>query len=693
MVLVTKTLMMQPDSEEQIPTPPNSSAPSATATTIWTQTNVNPDGRLQVSKVLRSGINSTSVNSTPQPSPTPISEILKQLRTLRKPTPVLESWQNIFRTLRRHWTTVGRRIAATLPTPLPHPTADRTGLTPDAQIIQNLIDALKKYLNGTREQLFYFDWSKYRFLENPEYKTVEDIPFHKVYEEFLSHYVYADTTRYVIDLKKDIDRDLGLDSLYYSYDIIRRVYRGYVEAVISQLNCTKAIVQQVTTRRDGRADIKRVLDNARKKCIDPINATLNATTRLTTYVVTRQILRYLYDTYFLRKESRQRYTLPLTPVQFPICKHNEPSPINIHTNQGRKSTLTSYKFGDAAYRLNRFFISFPQDGSTLLSVGIVDGERLDESSVKLTGVAVKGQHLTFPNHAHSHCKDWKSQGSEHRLDSKGGQMELQMIFTIAGSADPIKYWHVLARVQNRLFQFREKLVIILSVLVDALETEEDVIRKIEEEGTQQDPYLFEPFTQAAYHFRKEREDHSEQDEPRGYVSMDPVFRFIDFIPKTKSKFYTYRGSLSWPPCFGYVIWSVYEQRLYISKRQFDEFIKIPAFGMANHNRASDNFRREDQITVEEEKRVNIDYATLQNLINKRTVDRFILEGIHDHTPEGDDALVDEAVYYLDSEGISQKKGGGTCAATTTLALLSTIYGAARDRYYNECSYSFTYFTI
>ncbi|ODM92338.1 hypothetical protein Ocin01_14343 [Orchesella cincta] len=148
-------------------------------------------------------------------------------------------------------------------------------------------------------------------------------------------------------------------------------------------------------------------------------------------------------------------------------------------------------------KLNNFF---------LVSVGIVDGERLDESSVKLTGGAVKGQHLTFQTMLIRIARDWKSQGSEHRLDSKGGQMELQMIFTIAGSADPIKYWHVLARVQNRLFQFREKLVIILSVLVDALETEEDVIRKIEEEGTLQDPYLFEPFTQAVYHFRKERED-------------------------------------------------------------------------------------------------------------------------------------------------------------------------------------------
>lgn len=47
-------------------------------------------------------------------------------------------------------------------------------------------------------------------------------------------------------------------------------------------------------------------------------------------------------------------------------------------------------------------------------------------------------------------------------------MELQMVFTISASADPIKYWHILARVQNRLFQFREKLVVVIAVLVDVL---------------------------------------------------------------------------------------------------------------------------------------------------------------------------------------------------------------------------------
>lgn len=47
-------------------------------------------------------------------------------------------------------------------------------------------------------------------------------------------------------------------------------------------------------------------------------------------------------------------------------------------------------------------------------------------------------------------------------------MELQMVFTISASADPIKYWQILARVQNRLFQFREKLVVVIAILVDVL---------------------------------------------------------------------------------------------------------------------------------------------------------------------------------------------------------------------------------
>ncbi|CAL8143318.1 unnamed protein product [Orchesella dallaii] len=530
----------------------------------------------------------------------------------------------------------------------------------DSKVVQGTIDALNFFMKRTNQSL------------TPDiYPTIDDVPFNKVYEGFMEHYYYADTTRYLVDAQNRTGRP---QTLYPIYDLIRHVYRGYVRAVIAQLKCTKAIVDQVTTRRAGK-DIQRVLNNAKKKCIDPIRADPNFNPA-TQYVVGEDTLKLLYNMYFDRKESRQRYTLPLTPVEFPICKHNEPSPIDINTKKGRKSSLTSYKFGDAAYRLNRFFIMFPTDGSTLLSVGMVKAERLDGSSIWLSGGAVKGQRLTFQTMLIRFGRDWKSQGSEHLLDSKAGQMELQMIFTTSGSADELKYWQVLASVQNRFFQFREKLVIILSVLVDALPTEQDVIERIEREGTHQDPYLFEPFAQAAYYFRKERETHSNQDEPRGYVSIDPLFRFIDFIPKTKSRFYTYRGSLSWPPCFGYVIWSVYQQRLYISKRQFDEFIKIPAFGQADHNRASDNFRLMKQIYVEEEHDPNLAYEQRQNLVKKRTVDRHILEGIHDPDPVGGSALVDEAVYYLTDD--NGAKGTGQDMILPTLATLSSIYANKRQ---------------
>ncbi|CAL8127579.1 unnamed protein product [Orchesella dallaii] len=540
----------------------------------------------------------------------------------------------------------------------------------DVEVITQIIDALDAYLIGSEAELMHGRDP------NPNYTTIEEVPFYKVYEEFFLHYMFGDPTRWA-DSRKDHPVYPILHGLY---DVIRALFRTYVTVVKRQLICTRDIAEYSDTKRDG-VDVTKLLESVYKTCVE--NQVINTSTEIIYhYAVPKEKLRELYDDYFMRKESRHSYSLPITPIKFPICNHQEPSPINIITNQGRKNSLTSYRFGNAAYRLNRFFIMFPVDGSTLLSVGIVDGERLDESAVTLTGGAVKGQHLSFQTMLIRFGRDWKSLGSEHQFDGKGGQMELQMIFTIAGSADPIKYWQVLARVQNRIFQFREKLVIILSILVDVLETDDDVMKKIETEKTKQDPYLFEPFTQAAYHFRVEREQNPEQEEPRGYVSSDPFFRLIDFIPKTNSKFYTYRGSLSWPPCFGYVIWSVYEQRLYISKRQFDEFIRIPAFGMVDHNRASENFRMMTQIYVEEENDPNLAYNERKRLIEKRTIERHILEGIHVADSGSDDTLVDEAVYYLDSDsGVAGVKVEGvSCpaknAVISTATLLSTMYSRA-----------------
>jgi len=53
---------------------------------------------------------------------------------------------------------------------------------------------------------------------------------------------------------------------------------------------------------------------------------------------------------------------------------------------------------------------------------------------------------------------------------------------------------------------------------------------------------------------------------RKFESRDAIFRLRKFIPKN-SRHYTYRGSLTHPPCFSHVIWSVFEDPLDISTEQ------------------------------------------------------------------------------------------------------------------------------
>jgi len=236
-------------------------------------------------------------------------------------------------------------------------------------------------------------------------------------------------------------------------------------------------------------------------------------------------------------------------------------------------------------------------------------------------------------------------------------MEIQMIFTLAGSADDIKYWHIMARVQNQLFQFRGKLMIILSVLVDVVKDDDTLIKKIEDEKLNQDPYLFEPMAQAAYRFRKEWQINSGADVPRGYESKEPTFRLADFIPKVESHYYTYRGSLTWPPCFGYVLWSVFEKRLYMSKRQFDQFARIPAWGISDTDLLSGNYREFKDIYIEEEKTPGISFSDAQALIAKRTLNRPILDGIQyplsSKDTEKKAGIVDDDGYYNDDAIISR----------------------------------------
>ena len=162
----------------------------------------------------------------------------------------------------------------------------------------------------------------------------------------------------------------------------------------------------------------------------------------------------------------------------------------------------------------------------------------------------------------------------------------------------------------------------------------------------QDPYLFEPLAQAAYHFRKTWDAHG--DSPRGFVSNEPSFRLTDFIPRETGQFYTYRGSLTWPPCFGYVVWSVYQLPLYMSKRQFDQFAQIPAETITDTGLFAENRRTFSQIFVEQEEDPNLDYNVRKEFQDKRTLHRLIVAGTHHEGVEGEkqEGIVDHEGYYV-----------------------------------------------
>jgi hypothetical protein len=63
--------------------------------------------------------------------------------------------------------------------------------------------------------------------------------------------------------------------------------------------------------------------------------------------------------------ARFRYSLPLFPKIFPICRHKEPSPINIITENAVTGNIGKYHFNDRAYSLYRFRAFFPDDGTNV----------------------------------------------------------------------------------------------------------------------------------------------------------------------------------------------------------------------------------------------------------------------------------------------------------------------------------------
>lgn len=96
--------------------------------------------------------------------------------------------------------------------------------------------------------------------------------------------------------------------------------------------------------------------------------------------------------------------------------------------------------------------------------------------------------------------------------------------------------------------------------------------------------------------------------------------------------------------------------------QFDHFTKIPAYGVQDGQFAGNNFRKFDDIYVEEEHDPTLTYAQTQKLKKERTTDRHILVGYHDVAQDGSEqdelGVVGEEMYYVteDTSGAPELLG-------------------------------------
>jgi len=63
--------------------------------------------------------------------------------------------------------------------------------------------------------------------------------------------------------------------------------------------------------------------------------------------------------------ERERYSLPLFPVPFQICRHREQSPINIDTKRAINGAIGPFTLGDNACRRYEMRVSFPSDGTNV----------------------------------------------------------------------------------------------------------------------------------------------------------------------------------------------------------------------------------------------------------------------------------------------------------------------------------------
>lgn len=207
-------------------------------------------------------------------------------------------------------------------------------IRPDVDVLQDIIDGLQNYLNKSDEWIDDKDVNGFNW--NPLFQN-DTPPFSKAYENFLSHFWGTNMADYKSLLPAYVSAlaangwPPNTRPLYRDYELVRQLLRRYVEAVIVQEACVRQMVSEIHYRLTVEEDLKELFekvaqapDTGCRVIQDPNDPDFFSNE---TFYLKKEALSNLYDTYFDRKEVRQRYSLPEYPIAFPICQNNDPSVI------------------------------------------------------------------------------------------------------------------------------------------------------------------------------------------------------------------------------------------------------------------------------------------------------------------------------------------------------------------------------
>ncbi|CAG7828084.1 unnamed protein product [Allacma fusca] len=268
-----------------------------------------------------------------------------------------------------------------------------------------------------------------------------------------------------------------------------------------------------------------------------------------------------------------------------FCDGQMPSPIVINPENAKlKDTLSEFEYThmDESYAIQMYF---PEDGTNLLTVRAMDAWELSKAPCISKG-SVTGPDLCLDRFIIHYGVDGKT-GSEHRLGNKTFGMEFQFFFTLqktkTRSASEFFYTYLneyLYETGNSTKgeQLKGKMVRALAVfveVVDGIETEPNM-RILAE--------LAKLFWASSNHNKL-----------RTIQTKQKVFRFQPFFPV--SLYYTYKGSLTFPPCFPDLDWTVFETPIKISRKDYESFLFIPSeFDETGY--VAGNFRSIESIYVQ-----------------------------------------------------------------------------------------------